>query len=54
MNAAEQLILQMEMNEYLKVAVVRIINDMKENFPDIPNIKVTINVWISPTTNKKI
>ena len=48
MNKAEELILQMEMNEYLKVAVQRIIEETKVAFPNLPGLTVSINVYISP------
>ena len=54
MNKAEELILQMEMNEYLKVAVQRIIEETKVAFPNLPGLTVSINVYISPPNPKEI
>ena len=48
MNKAEQLILKMEVNEYLKEVSKQIVMDMKKHFPDIQGLNVVINVWIAP------
>lgn len=51
MNKAEQLILKMEVEEFLKETSKQIVIDMQKHFPTIQGLNVVINVWITPFKN---
>ena len=55
MNKAKELILKMEVQEYLKEKSKEVVMGLKKNFPELQNIKimVTINIWINPLQVKK-
>lgn len=48
MNNAEKLIIQMEVQEYLKEQSKVVVGDIKKAFPEIKNVKVVINIWFGP------
>lgn len=52
MNTAEKLIIQIEVQEYLKEQSKRIGKDLKEAFPGIKNAHVNIYIWFGPLEKK--
>lgn len=55
MDKAKELILKLEVQEYLKEKSKEVVIGMKENFPILHNVNimVTINAWINPLPLKK-
>ena len=43
-----KLILQLEVEEYLKGKSIEIVKELKNTFPEIDNVKVVINIWVGP------
>ena len=52
-NKAKELIMQMEVNEYLKEKSREIVVDVKKHFPMIRNVQVVINIWVHPMEEEK-
>lgn len=48
-----KLILQLEINEYLKGKSIEMVKEIKNTFPEIGNVKVVINVWVGPPRKDK-
>lgn len=53
MNNAEKLIIQMEVQEYLKEQSKRIGEDIRKAFPTIKNVHVDLYIWFGPLEKKK-
>lgn len=55
MDKAKALILQMEVQEYLKEKSKETVIELKEHFPILHNVNIAIviNIWINPLPVKK-